>query len=125
MDPTHIGSTPKGRRVHLTDSGGFSACSRRLADVSPLDQCHVKVRDPWCGTCLSRLADDAILDARIAFARSRRSSPLSDIPHSLQALEIAVDALGEIARLGDAMAESLAIDAAAKIKATLPQRGDA
>ena len=62
MNPTHIGSSPKGRRVHLTDSKGWSACSRRLTDISPIDECALKFDDPWCGTCFHRVAEYAIQD---------------------------------------------------------------
>jgi hypothetical protein len=58
MNPTHLGSLPGGKRVHLTDTHGWSACSRRTVDVFPIDRCSVDV-ETWCGSCLNRLAGEA------------------------------------------------------------------
>ena len=79
MNPTHIGSLPRGKRVHLTAAKGWSACSRRTLDVSPIEQCRYKWDDPWCGTCLARLADHAASDLTIfglmGFGREEQDQP--------------------------------------------------
>jgi len=54
MNPTHVGSFPNGRRMHLTDAKGWSACSRRTTDLVRIDQCNFKVDDPWCSVCLEQ-----------------------------------------------------------------------
>ena len=59
MNPTHVGCLPSGRRVHLTDSRGRAACSRNVVDVYPIEQTRLEFDDPWCETCLARLADEA------------------------------------------------------------------
>lgn len=60
MNPTHTGSLPGGKRLHLTDATGWSACSRMTtSEVAPIEQYGYKWDDPWCGTCLARLADHA------------------------------------------------------------------
>jgi hypothetical protein len=38
MNPTHVGRLPSGKRVHLTDANGWSACSRLTHDVSPIEK---------------------------------------------------------------------------------------
>jgi len=59
MNPTHVGSLPCERPLHLTDSRGWSACSRHVADVSPIEAMALEFDGPWCVTCLARLADEA------------------------------------------------------------------
>jgi hypothetical protein len=46
--------------MHLTDAKGWSACSRWTLVAGPIEQLRFKVDDPWCGTCLARLADHAV-----------------------------------------------------------------
>jgi len=59
LDPTHIGRLRSGGRLHLTDSRGWSACSRDVVDVFPIEQTRLKFDDPWCEHCLACLADQA------------------------------------------------------------------
>jgi len=55
MNPTHVGRLPFGRRLHLTDSTGRSACSQALIQVHPIEQTRLEFDGLWCGTCLAFL----------------------------------------------------------------------
>jgi hypothetical protein len=57
MNPTHAGKTPKGSRVHLTNSAGWSQCSRKIPNIEPLDGRTFDVDYPWCGSCMAQLVD--------------------------------------------------------------------
>jgi hypothetical protein len=57
MHPTHIGRSPTGSRMHLADARGWTACSRRMARLEPIEQCDLEVDAPYCQSCLRQLVD--------------------------------------------------------------------
>ena len=134
--PIYVGTRPKGTRVHFTTRSGFSQCGRHCIDVKPLEQMDTRGDVPWCATCLTRITEDEISLAFIA-ERRRRQLPnvLDRTEQALRALHIAVEALTEIAKLGDdpearpdldtgvALARGLALEAAAEIGRTFESAG--
>jgi hypothetical protein len=50
---THVGGSPGGKRVHLTDHDGRSRCGRQTIDVMPIEEADLLSGDPWCGSCLN------------------------------------------------------------------------
>jgi hypothetical protein len=80
MRDLYIGTMGHGMRVHLAgvteDGQGFSRCGRRMRDISTLDQCRLKVDDPWCGSCLNAEVRQAVSWAELDYLRAQRGEGL-------------------------------------------------
>jgi hypothetical protein len=133
MNPTHVGVSTKGTRAHLCDSKGWSACSLKMEDLTPLFFARAEIADydhRWCATCLSRLASEAVM--ALTLDGLEREEPslapgtgIMSIGTAVRALRAAVDALLEISKLDDATAVRAAVEAGLKIEAALCGMGDA
>ena len=58
--PTHLGTTPHGRRVHLTNDRGYAACARQVTLLVPIERSDVAADGPWCKACLDDRVNAAI-----------------------------------------------------------------
>lgn len=58
MNPTHTATSRSGKRTHLTDASGRSACSRRFQHPEAIAGTFA-ADEPWCAPCLQSLVDDA------------------------------------------------------------------
>ena len=63
MSFTHVGGSPGGKRVQLTDHERRSRCSRQTVDVIPIEEAELRSGDPWRGSCLKAF-EHGLLGAR-------------------------------------------------------------
>jgi hypothetical protein len=60
MFPTHLGTTPGARRVHLTNDRGYAACARQVTIPVTIEQSDVEPDGPWCSACLKDSVNSAV-----------------------------------------------------------------
>jgi hypothetical protein len=60
MFPTHLGTTPGGTKVHLTNDRGYAACARQVTLVVPIERANVAPDGPWCRACLNDRVESAL-----------------------------------------------------------------